>query len=179
MYQTRHGRQVCLFSRSRRKSVRTPVILCSLALPHSLSLATCIPSTTASSKSSLSSPSLPHRVHAHIIFTTNCLVRQHSLIVPSSQSGNQALLSHYHSTTSPPYGSTNSISARIFYPFNPFHPMRRAPLTRQIVSKSNQPILHFPPTTPPVPLTRPYIFSCPHGPLTTLPLHPPRRNRLP
>jgi hypothetical protein len=147
--------------------------------PHSLSSATCIPSTTALSKSSLSSPSLPHRVHAHIIFTTNYLVCQHSPIVPSSQSGNQALLSHYRSTTSLPYGSTNSISARIFYPFNLFHPFRPALLTLQIMSKSNQPTLHFPPTTSPVLLTRPYIFSCPHGLLTTLLPHPPRRNPLP
>lgn len=169
---------MCVFTRSCRKSVRSPVIppsKPSLILP----LATCTPSTTASSKSSLSSPSLPHQVHAHIIFTTISLVRQHSPIAPSSQSGNPALLSHCRSTTSLPYGSTNSISARMFCPLNPFHPIHPALLTLQITSKSNQHLPHFPPTTPPLLLTHPYIFSFPRGLHTTLLLHPQQPSPLP
>lgn len=158
MYQTRYGGEMCLFTRSRRKSVRTPVIL---SLSRSFLSATSTPSITASSKSSLSSPSLLHPVHAHIISTTNPPVHQHRPIVPSSQSDNQALLLQYPSTTSPLYGLTNSTSARIFSPFNHILLTHLALLTLRILSKSNKHLPRFPPTTCPVLLTHPYIFSCP------------------
>ena len=152
-----------LLTSSCGKSVCTPVAsFFESAFPHSLPLATCTRSITVLFKSSLSLHSLPHRVHAHTIFTTNSPVRHHPLIVPSSQSANPAPPSQYRSTTSRPYGSTNLSSAKIFYPFNPLLPIRRALHMHQIMSKPNQPLSHFPPTIPPVPLTHPYTFSCPH-----------------